>query len=53
MKCYKCDGELKWLCDYDIKEEGGEHTIITDLSCSSCNALVVVHWDNQEQKDVA
>ena len=45
MKCYNCDGELKWLCDYDVEEEGGEHPIITELSCSSCNVLVVVQGD--------
>ena len=53
MKCYNCDGELKWLCDYDVEEEGGEHPIITELSCSSCNVLVVVHWGDAEKKDVA
>jgi len=37
MKCYVCNNELVWGGDHDL-EENENHTIITNLSCPSCNA---------------
>ena len=53
MKCYACGSELIWGADYDISEEDEEHTLVTNLSCSNCNALVVVYWGRKESKDDA
>ena len=53
MKCYSCQGELIWGGDHDIDEEAEEHAIVTNLSCPTCNAFVVVYWGSKEKEDVA
>jgi len=53
MKCYSCQGELIWGGDHDIDEEDEEHAIVTNLSCPTCNAFVVVYWGSKEKEDVA
>lgn len=50
MNCYACKAELIWGCDYDT-EEGDDHLIMTCLSCSECNAEVVVYWGKKEESD--
>lgn len=50
MNCYACKAELIWGCDYDT-EEDDDHLIMTCLSCSECNAEVVVYWGEKEESD--
>ena len=54
MKCYSCAAELIWGCDFDIDPEFEEdsHTIMTELSCSECNAFVIVYWGDKEDNEV-
>jgi hypothetical protein len=42
-RCWYCqDGILIWGADHDAEDE--EHLIVTNLSCSSCNAYYEVSW---------
>ena len=41
MKCYVCNNELVWGGDHDLEEDETHfdgHTIVTNLSCPSCEA---------------
>lgn len=44
MKCYACDTQLIWCCDYDADEYDEGYSIVTDLVCPECDAAVVVYW---------
>lgn len=42
-RCWYCeDGFLIWGADHDAEDE--EHLIVTNLSCSSCNAYYEISW---------
>lgn len=42
-RCWYCeDGVLIWGADHDAENE--EHLIVTNLSCSSCNAYYEISW---------
>lgn len=47
MRCYVCDAELRWCCDYEADESEDYYSIVTDLSCNECDAMVVVYWGIQ------
>jgi|TARA_R100001079_G_scaffold88058_1_gene50730 formate dehydrogenase maturation protein FdhE len=53
MKCYACQSELIVGGDESTNEEDEEHAMVTNLSCSVCNAFVIVYWGSKEKKDVA
>ena len=48
MKCYVCNNELVWGGDHDLEEENENHTIVTNLSCPSCNAWHEVYHGKKE-----
>ena len=51
MNCWSCKSELIWGGDHDIPiEDDQEHSIVTNLSCPKCEALVLVYHDKREQK---
>ena len=41
MKCWHCDTDLIWGGDHDI-EDSDEFTMVTNLSCPSCDCYVEV-----------
>ena len=46
-RCWHCeDGILIWGGDHDA--ENDEHLIVTNLSCSKCNALYLVYWGEND-----
>ena len=50
MTCYNCNGNLIWGGDHDL-EDDEEHTILTNLSCPSCRAQVLVYWGNKTEQE--
>ena len=44
MNCWACNTELIW--------GGDEHSIVTNLSCPKCEALVIVYHDKREKNNV-
>ena len=47
-RCWYCqDGILLWGADHDAEDE--EHLIVTNLSCSSCNAYYEVSWGEKQR----
>lgn len=50
MKCWHCNSEVIWNCDYDLEDITGEEGILTTLTCSNdeCGASYecVVRQDN-------
>jgi hypothetical protein len=49
MNCWACNAELIWGGDHDIPiEDDDEHSIVTNLSCPKCEALVIVYHDKRE-----
>ena len=50
MNCWACNTELIWGGDHDIPiEDDDEHSIVTNLSCPKCEALVIVYHDKREE----
>ena len=53
MNCWACGEELIWGGDHD--DESGIYLIETNLSCSNCEAVVIVYhgkgenYDNEEK----
>lgn len=50
MKCWHCNSEVIWNCDYDLEDIYGEEGIISSLQCSNdeCGASYecIVRYDN-------
>jgi RNase P subunit RPR2 len=44
MKCYICESSLIEGGDHDITDDP-EHSIVTNLTCPDCGALVLVYWE--------
>ena len=42
MNCWHCKTELIWGGDHDDKDDSGESFLISNLSCPSCKAKVIV-----------
>ena len=42
MKCWHCKTELIWGGDHDL-EDNEDYTMVTNLSCSSCDTYVEVY----------
>jgi hypothetical protein len=51
MKCYNCDAELRWCCDYEADEYDEGYSIVTDLCCPDCDAMVVVYWGKESTNE--
>ena len=43
MNCWICKTELIWGGDQDL-EDDDEHSMMPNLSCPECNALVFVYY---------
>jgi RNase P subunit RPR2 len=43
MKCYHCNTELICGGDHDIDEENENYSMVTNLSCPSCESFVEVY----------
>jgi len=50
MKCYNCGTELIWGGDHDC-EEHEDHAIVTNLSCSECDAFHLVYWGHKGEEE--
>jgi len=48
MNCYNCQTELIWGGDQDT-EDDEEHSIVTNLSCPECDAMVIVYWGKNDE----
>ena len=51
MNCWVCNTELIWGGDHDLEEENENHTIVTNLSCPSCEAYVEVYHGKEIKND--
>ena len=43
MDCWDCRTELIWGGDHDA-DDTEEYSIVTNLHCPNCNAMVYVYW---------
>ncbi len=50
MNCWACNTELIWGGDHDT-EDDEEHSLVTNLSCPKCEALVYVYHDKREENE--
>mgnify|MGYP003124349618 CR=1 FL=1 len=48
MKCWHCSTELIWGGDHDI-EDSDEFTMVTNLSCPSCDSYVEVFLPKEKE----
>ena len=49
MKCWHCNNELIWGGDFDYEDYGLDGKgIVSNLSCSKCNAYVEVYLNLDE-----
>jgi len=45
MICWHCNSELIWGGDHDLEEsQDEEYSMVTNLSCPSCNSYVLVYY---------
>jgi len=49
MKCYCCDENLIWGGDENCDDDDN-FEIMTNLSCSKCEAFVIVYWQKKEEE---
>jgi len=43
MNCWHCKTELIWGSDYEEEDDSGESLLVSNLSCPSCKAEVLVY----------
>jgi hypothetical protein len=54
MNCWICNTELVWGGDHDLEEDETHfdgHTIVTNLSCPSCEAWHEVYHGKEIKND--
>jgi hypothetical protein len=51
MNCYCCGAEVIWGGDHDEEDDEGRELIVTNLSCTECDAFTLVYWNIQEATD--
>jgi hypothetical protein len=52
MKCWHCNEELRWCCDYDIAEDSEGYAVETLLFCDNCESETLVYLPKEKEKDV-
>ena len=49
MNCWHCKSELIWGGDHDLEEnQDEEYSLVTNLSCPSCNSYVLVYYPRDD-----
>ena len=48
MKCYVCSSDLIWGGDLDVEDMDGNELIETNLTCSECEAVVIIYHGKKE-----
>ena len=43
MNCWHCKTPLIWGGDHDVDDNDSEYAMETNLSCPTCNTLVIVY----------
>jgi hypothetical protein len=51
LNCYCCGAPLIWGGDHDEEDDEGRELIVTNLSCTECDAFILVYWNVQEATD--
>jgi len=51
MNCWVCNTELVWGGDHDLEENDENYTIVTNLSCPSCEAWHEVYHGKEVKND--
>jgi len=50
MNCWHCNSDLIWGGDHDC-EDDHEYVMVTNLSCPSCDALVLVYMPDIKEEE--
>ena len=50
MNCWHCNTELIWGGDHDIDEEDDTWSMVTNLSCPTCNCHVDVYLPKDDEE---
>ena len=52
MNCWACNTELIWGGDHDVETmDSEEHSLLTNLSCPNCEALVLVYHKKRDENE--
>jgi len=52
MNCWSCNTELIWGGDHDVETmDSEEHSLLTNLSCPNCEALVLVYHEKRDENE--
>ena len=51
MRCYCCGADVIWGGDHDEEDDEGRELIVTNLSCTECDAFYLIYWNVQEATD--
>ena len=49
MDCWNCSTQLIWGGDTDL-EDDEDHKLMTNLSCPTCKAFVVVYYNPYDEE---
>jgi len=50
MKCYHCNTELIWGGDHDIEGRENDFSMVSNLSCPSCESFVEVYYKKNKEE---
>lgn len=50
LNCWHCETQLIWGGDHDCEDEE-EFAMVTNLSCPTCDSLVLVYYPTQEEDE--
>ena len=50
MNCWHCKHELIWGGDHDC-EDYEDHSMVTNLTCPTCDSFVLVYYPRKEIGD--
>ncbi len=51
MNCWHCGTMLIWGGDHDIGDENEEFSVVSNLSCPTCESYVEVYYPKEKEED--
>jgi hypothetical protein len=51
LNCYCCGAPVIWGGDHDEEDDDGRELIVSNLSCTECDAFYLIYWNIQEATD--
>ena len=49
MQCFRCGGDVIWSGDHDEEYDDGREGIVSNLTCTECDAFYLMYWGEDEE----